>query len=334
MLFLNSNQERRHMNKLILSNIVFLLPLILLADNGACQPPQKMPDGRPAPAASYAKIKDQPSICYGDLQPEAKEHFEHRLNFGLMNLGYERIMPNSTYVGADVKLTPFYNFDSGEKDTLNYFINGELRMGYNNAFTSKDTLIPYAGIGFSVFKFEKKEGKIRDWNYATAGFKYLHQFGEIFEMGINIKAYRSIQEKIASVVKPKKTKQPVAIIINNNNEKLKDTSTKIQDNQGNKLVIVEGKLKLEKDVVPTPPIASPAPEVKKIPIPEIATEKLIVKSASHECAKWMMEVSVPFIWHVGETKNWEILLEPYYMQIPNGKRLHLLGSRLSFGFRF
>jgi len=322
LLFLNSNLKRRAMKKFVLSNIVILFPLILLADNGACQPPQKLPDGRPAPAASYARIKDEPSICSGDLQPIAKEPHEHRLNFGFMNLGYERIMPNSTYVGADVKLTPFYNYDADSHHTLNYFINGELRMGYNHSFTKNDQLIPYGGIGFSVFKFEKKEGKIRDWNYATAGAKYLHQFGEIFEMGLNVKAYRSIQEKRTSVVKAKK-KKPHPVIINTN-------KVKMQDKMGNKLILVNGKLQVDKDNV----IMQPIPEVPQLPNPETVIAKLEAKTVSFKDASWMLEVGMPFIWHLGETKNWEIQLEPYYMQIPNGKRMHLLGSRLSFGFRF
>lgn len=326
-LFLNSNQERRHMNKFVLSNIVVLLPLVLLADNGACQPPQ-MPDGRPAPASCYSKIKDESLTSYADLQPSANVHFEHRLNFGLFNLGYERILPNSSYVGADVKLTPFYTVDGDNKNTFNYFINGELRMGYNHAFNKQDTIIPYAGMGFSVFKFEKKEGKIRDWNYATIGAKYLHQFGEIFEMGLHIKAYRSIQETKHSIVKVKKTKPVEHIIINE--------PTKLQDAMGNKLVIVEGKLQVDKETSVNPPATRPVTEIAKpSPVnPKPNSETLHSETISFKDASWMMEVSIPLIWHVGETRNWEIQLEPYYMQIPNGKRLHLLGSRLSFGFRF
>jgi hypothetical protein len=312
------------MKNFVLSNIVILFPLILTADNGACQPPQLLPDGRPLP--SYAQIREQHS-CFDEMQPAAKVHHEHRLNFGLLNLGYERIMPNSVYVGADVRVTPFYTFDGSKRDTLNHFINGELRMGYNHSFCEKDTLTSYAGIGFSIFKFEKKEGNIRDWNYATIGVKALHQFGDLFEMGIHVKAYRSIQETRPTIIKTKKVKSRGPII---NNDKIR-----IQDKMGNKLVVIDGKLQVDKSSSVNQVMALPVIELPEEPTSEIIQEKLDAsKVTSFKDSRWMMEIGIPLIWHVGQQRNWEIQFEPYYMQIPSAKRLHLLGSRLSFGFRF
>lgn len=265
------------MKKLALANIVLFLPLLLGADNGTYQPPQsaQMPDGRIVHAISE---REKPFDLYQDMQPYGpkKNKHEHRLNFGFFNLGYERILMDSVYVGADIKGTPFYTLDGTDKHTLNHFFNGELRMGYNFGITNNDTLTSYGGIGFSVFKLEKKDGNIRDWNYATLGTKYLHQFGEIFEMGIHLKTYRSIQEKRSTIIENKKSKVDLTI-----------------DN-----------------------------------------DSVFTQSVSVKDTRWMLEVGIPMIWHLGETKNWEIQLEPYYMQIPNAKILHLIGSRLSFGFRF
>lgn len=301
------------MKNFVLSNIVFLLPLSLLADNGACQSEEKR-DERVIPNHSYTAIKDD----FSDVQPSEKTAHEHRINFGLLNLGYERILPDSFYVGADVKFTPIYSLDKDKQNSFDHFINGELRFGYNHSITKKDTFVPYFGVGFSVFKFEKKEGNLKDWNYATLGLKGFHKFGEIFEMGLHIKGYRSIQEKKTTVIKKKK-KNPDIIIINR--------VPKMQDNQGNPLVVIDGKLQPEK--LNNAPIAQPIGNPK-----EIIEEKLDTQTISFKDASWMMEIGVPLIWHIGSEKNWEIQVEPYYLQIPNGKRLHLLGSRLSFGFRF
>jgi hypothetical protein len=255
------------MKNFILSNIVILLPIILVADSGF----DPIPSPLVCPTALSMSQETRPSCIktpddgctLADLVTSILTEHEHRLNFGFLNVGYERIQQNSIYVGADIKGTFVYTLDGEKEDYIDHFFNGELRMGYNHAFTERDVLTPYAGLGFSVFKFEKKDGNLRDWNYAIIGAKYSHQFGDIFEMGAHLKTYLSIQEKRTSLIEEKKK------------------------------------------------------------------YKFNIKDS-----RWMMEASLPMIWHVGATKNWEIQLEPYYMQIPNGKRLHLLGSRLSFGFRF
>jgi len=244
------------MKKFLLSNIVLLAPLVLLGDG-------HMPFPEPVPVMPPMALNME---CLGVpvkiAAPKKTEiEHEHRINFGIVNLGYERIKMNCIYIGADAKLTSFYAVDHKKNDPLNYFVNGELRMGYNHVLSGEDILIPYAGIGFSVFKIEKEDGNIRDWNYATIGMKLFHRFGPIFEMGVHGKGYYSIQQKRVDLDSSKQKRSS------------KDT-------------------------------------------------------------RWMVEASIPFIWHIGEMKNWEVQLEPYYLQIPNAKRLHLLGSRLSFGYRF
>lgn len=50
--------------------------------------------------------------------------------------------------------------------------------------------------------------------------------------------------------------------------------------------------------------------------------------------EWKVEFGLPLIWHVGDTKQWEILLEPYYIQLPTTYNAEFLGTRLTFGYRF
>jgi hypothetical protein len=296
------NQERRHMRYFVLTNIVILLPLILIADGAA-------------PNASFTTIKEK----FSGLQTPEKPKHEHRINFGLLNLGYERILRESFYVGADVKFTPLYSLDRKKQNSFDHFVNGELRFGFNQPIFENDLFIPYFGVGFSVFKFEKKQGNLRDWNYATIGLKAFHKFGEIFEMGLHVKTYRSIQEKRTSIIKKRKPQNTTIIIIND--------KTKMQDKMGNKLVIKNGKLQPENSNAEV--VAQ-----QTFQEPEIITEKSGSKTISFKDASWMVEIGLPLIWHLGQERNWEIQVEPYYMQIPSGKRMHLLGSRLSFGFRF
>lgn len=49
---------------------------------------------------------------------------------------------------------------------------------------------------------------------------------------------------------------------------------------------------------------------------------------------WKIEIALPCIWHMGDTKQWEIQFEPYYLQLPTSNNGEFLGSRLTFGYRF
>ena len=261
------------MRKVILSGIVICAPLLSL-----------FADGGPAPVA-YVPPKSQ------DLRISEKglpEH-EHRVNFGFVNVGYERIKNDSIYTGVETKLTTVWNTDNSKSKPLDHFINWEVRLGYNHSVSDSDIFVPYIGTGFSAFSVQKTDGKVKSWSYGTAGLKYFHQFGPIFEMGIHLKGYLSINQR-RNVVKTVDTPKEESIT----------TIGIIGD------------------------------------VPEFDNAKTEVKLVTKRVkdTRWISEVGIPFVWHVGEQKNWEIHFEPYYLQIPNAKITHLIGSRLACGYRF
>jgi hypothetical protein len=51
-------------------------------------------------------------------------------------------------------------------------------------------------------------------------------------------------------------------------------------------------------------------------------------------SKLMPTIGLPCVWTMGEKRNWEIQLEPYYFQTPQDGRSHYLGSKVHFGYRF
>ncbi len=219
-----------------------------------------------------------------DPAPDIKNEYEHRINFGFLNFGYERIKPDSIYTGLDVKMISVLYSDAKKKDPLDYFVNSELRMGYNQALSQNDQIIPYLATGFSVFSLQNKIDKVKNWTYASIGVKYFHQFGAIFEMGIHIKEYVSINQK-------RKVLKKTEVIVN-----------------------------------------------KGVPVydskPTTTFMKTETKLVSVKDTRWMSEIAIPFIWHLGDEKNWEIQFEPYFSQIPNAKVTTLIGSRLTCGYRF
>lgn len=260
------------MKKIALAGIMILSPIAgLMADGNEAQDGPKI-------------IKIQPQeVCQ-----ESSCLHEHRLNFGFVNLGYERIKTDSIYTALDVKMASILYADQKKTKPLDYFINAELRLGYNHGLSDKDIVTGYLGTGFSVFSIENNVDKIKNWNYGTIGVKYLHQFGYTFEMGVHIKGFISISQKQKVLVPAKPP-----------------TTTRSLAATGEAIVTFANDGEEE-------------------------TTKLV----SVKDTRWMTEISMPLIWHVGETKNWEIQFEPYYSQIPNVKRTHILGSRLAFGFRF
>ncbi len=106
-IILEKNQKRSLMRKVILSGIVICAPLLSL-----------FADGGPAPVA-YVPPKSQ------DLRISEKglpEH-EHRVNFGFVNVGYERIKNDSIYTGVETKLTTVWNTDNSKSKPLDHCIN-------------------------------------------------------------------------------------------------------------------------------------------------------------------------------------------------------------------
>lgn len=223
-------------------------------------------------------------------------HHEHRINFGLFNIGYERIQPDSIYTGVDMKVASFLLNEKDNSNTLNHYVNGEIRLGYNHQLDVADCVTGYAGVGFSVFSAEKQEGKLRNWNYTTAGVKYLHQFGEIFEMGLHLKGHLSLSQKryIATKAKKPEMKQPDFFIFDD------PESPRIEANED----ISEG------------------------------SRKTSLTAVNVDDSRFIVQIGVPMIWHVGENKNWEIQFEPYYMQIPNKSLTQIIGSNLSIGYSY
>jgi hypothetical protein len=218
------------------------------------------------------------------ISQNTKKEYEHRINFGFLNLGYERVKTDSIYTGLDVKMTSVLYSDAKKKDPLDYFVNAELRMGYNHAFSESDQIIPYLATGFSVFSLQNKVDKVKNWTYASTGIKYFHQFGPIFEMGLHIKGYISINQK-------RKVLKEVEVIVSQD--------TPVYDSK-----------------------------------PTATFTKTESKLVSIKDTRWMSEIAIPFIWHVGDEKNWEIQFEPYFSQIPNAKITNLIGSRLTCAYRF
>ncbi len=273
-IILEKNQKRSLMRNIILSGVVFCAPLLSLIADGAPCPVRYVP-----PKAQDLRISEKGIVSH-----------EHRVNFGFVNLGYERIKNDSIYTGLESKLTTVWNTSGTKTKPLDHFINWEVRLGYNHSATDSDIFVPYLGTGFSVYSVQKIDGNVKSWSYGTAGIKYFHQFGPIFEMGIHLKGYLSINQK-RTVVKTEQVEVPASTVI---------------------------AAAIESDV------------------PEFSNAKTEVKLVTKRVrdTRWISEIGIPFIWHVGAEKNWEIQFEPYYLQIPNAKITHLIGSRLNFGYRF
>lgn len=66
----------------------------------------------------------------------------------------------------------------------------------------------------------------------------------------------------------------------------------------------------------------------------IYTLKYFHSGQTIETTKWSYEFGLPLIFHIGKERQWEIQLEPYYTRIRAAIGFELLGSKLTFGFRF
>lgn len=254
------------MKNIVIAGIVGLSPFITLIADGNVNPP-----------------------------PLVSIH-EHRVNFGLLNLSYERIQPDSIYTGIETKFSSFLLNEKDKSKSVNHYLNGEIKLGYNHQLTEVDSITGYGGVGFSAFSVENKEGKLRNWNFATIGVKYLHQFGEIFEMGLHMKGFRSISQKRYA------------------HQKVKDIDAEIP-----KVIEEEGSL----------------PRIEMIRFQsEKDHGKTNLTAVKVNDTRFVVQIGIPMIWHVGANKNWEIQFEPYYMQIPNVDLTHIIGSNVGIGYRY
>ena len=269
------------MKVLVFSGVTLLAPFVSLCADGDL--PQK--------------ITPQ-TLIHLDI-PKTPE-YEHRFNFGFLNLGYERIKPDSVYTGFEMKVASLWHTKDKNNVHLDHFVNGELRLGYHHTLSFQDHIIGYIGSGFSMFSVEKQIGKLKNWSYGTLGMKYMHQFGEMFELGLHVKGYLSLSQKRYEM-------RRVPHLHNKRN-----------------LTIVRH------ENAPPQTIGDPTTEFHNVKNPV----KYKTKAVSIHDTRWLCEIGMPFLWHLGDLKNWEIQFEPYYLQIPNVETTHVLGSRLTFGYRF
>lgn len=49
---------------------------------------------------------------------------------------------------------------------------------------------------------------------------------------------------------------------------------------------------------------------------------------------WGGEIGIPFVWHLGSSRRWEIQLEPYFLKLDFSEIQNIYGTRLLFGYRF
>lgn len=121
------------------------------------------------------------------IQQKIESHFIQYHNrvilFSPFHQGYERIKPNAYYVGVEGYLT----IDSYGINP--FFVDAELRMGYNFFFNGREHITPVGGIGyFEDFRkrhhhSHHKPGIV----YGSVGFLYDHEFNTIFNLGVTAK---------------------------------------------------------------------------------------------------------------------------------------------------
>ena len=232
---------------------------------------------------------------------------EHSFKFGLLNLGYERIKTDCVYTGVETKIASILNMEDSKNKTLDHYINGEVRIGYNLGMGDLDVITPYGGVGFSVFSIEKAEGKLKNWNYGALGVKYMHKFGEIFEMGLHIKGAMSISQKeYQTFSAPSKKEKSI---------KFEGTGTVGAD----RTMAHTGDKDIRKPATTTFDNDDGKDHLTAVKVTD---------------SRWVTEIGLPMVWHLGDEKKWEIHCEPYYAQIPNRNLTHVVGSRLALGYRY
>lgn len=64
---------------------------------------------------------------------------------------------------------------------------------------------------------------------------------------------------------------------------------------------------------------------------EFSHERFFLREVSNE---WGGEIGVPFVWHVGSTKKWDIRLEPYFLRLLFSEQQNIYGTHILFGYRF
>jgi hypothetical protein len=123
-----------------------------------------------------------PLFGYADEgHPKTTPFYEYHNRVALFSPShqtYERIKPDALYWGLEGWLVPTIN--------NNGLLDAEFRMGYNFFYNGVDHLTPFAGMGY-IENFSKHHHHKLGIAYGTVGFLYDHEFGSVFNMGINVK---------------------------------------------------------------------------------------------------------------------------------------------------
>jgi opacity protein-like surface antigen len=122
---------------------------------------------------------------------------QHRLNFSLLQVGYDYLVKDSFYTGAHACITPIWDSNAHNIKTTDYFCSFEARIGRNFGISHKTSLIPYAAIGFNNYHRENVGMYLKKQTYVAFGLKYNHEFGPIFESGVGVKAISSFKNVYA-----------------------------------------------------------------------------------------------------------------------------------------
>ena len=112
------------------------------------------------------------------------EYHNRVIIFDPAHQGYERIKPDDLYWGIEGWLV--YT----ENNHRHFLVNGEARMGYNFFYNGTCHLTPFAGVGY-IQDFAKRHHHLHTHKpgivYGTVGFLYDHEFGDVINVGVNLK---------------------------------------------------------------------------------------------------------------------------------------------------
>lgn len=110
--------------------------------------------------------------------------YDNRFGFSYNRLVYERTKNDDVYFGLDVWAGGWVWNHTHNRHYASLF-EAEARIGYNLFYNGQDHFTPLVGAGYlynNVNEFHRGR-----FAYATAGFKYLHEFNTVFGWGLDAK---------------------------------------------------------------------------------------------------------------------------------------------------
>jgi hypothetical protein len=116
------------------------------------------------------------------IEPVAPQ-YDNRFGFMFDRVVFDHNKAECIYFGLDFWMP--YFFSNSRNGHFGALYEGEVRVGYNLFYNGCDHISPLAGVGYQynnvgVFKHAK-------FAYATAGFRYLHEFNTVFGWGFYLK---------------------------------------------------------------------------------------------------------------------------------------------------